>query len=246
MKKVLIIEDELPSAKRLEKLLLEMDDTLEIDGPLQSIREVVGYLQSHDDYDLIFSDIRLLDGDVFAAFQEVLPSSFVIFTTAYDEYAMSAIKNHGIDYLLKPVDEDELRKAINKVKLSPKNQNLAGIVSGSATQYKERLLVYKGEDMVSLPVGDILYFHKEDKCTRVTTALGDTYKLSATIQDLEQQANPNDFFRLNRQYLVNIKALKKVSHFFNSKLIVQLHHCEDSNILVSKERSLLLKEWLDK
>ena len=128
MKKVLIIEDELPSAKRLEKLLLEMDDTLEIDGPLQSIREVVGYLHSHDDYDLIFSDIRLLDGDVFTAFQEVLPSSFVIFTTAYDEYAMSAIKNHGIDYLLKPVDEDELRKAINKVKLTPKDQDLAGVV----------------------------------------------------------------------------------------------------------------------
>ena len=136
MKKVLIIEDELPSAKRLEKLLLEMDDTLEIDGPLQSIREVVGYLQSHDDYDLIFSDIRLLDGDVFAAFQEVLPSSFVIFTTAYDEYAMSAIKNHGIDCLLKPIDEDELRKAINKVRLSPKSQDLARIINGSATQYK--------------------------------------------------------------------------------------------------------------
>ena len=129
MKKVLIIEDELLSAKRLKKKILDIDDTLEVDGPLQSVKDVVEYLESHDDYDLIFSDIRLLDGDVFMAFQKVLPSSFVIFTTAYDEYAMQAIKSNGIDYLLKPIDEDELRDAMKKVSsLTANSSKLKAVV----------------------------------------------------------------------------------------------------------------------
>ena len=158
MKKVLIIEDELLSAKRLKKMILDIDDTLEVDGPLQSVKDVVEYMQAHDDYDLVFSDIRLLDGDVFMAFQKVLPSSLVIFTTAYDEYAMQAIKSNGIDYLLKPIDEDELREAMKKVgNLTSSNGKLKSVID-KLVRYKERLLVYKGGDMVSLPVNDILYF----------------------------------------------------------------------------------------
>lgn len=246
MKKVLIIEDELLSAKRLKKKILDIDDTLEVDGPLQSVKDVVEYLESHDDYDLIFSDIRLLDGDVFMAFQKVLPSSFVIFTTAYDEYAMQAIKSNGIDYLLKPIDEDELRDAMKKVNSLTANSGKLKAVVDKLVRYKERLLVYKGGDMVSLQVSDILYFYKEGRNMVVITVSGDAYGLSATIQDLEPQLNPDKFFRLNRQYLVNIKALKKISPFFNSKLIVQLFHCKDNNIIVSKERAVLFKEWLNR
>ncbi len=246
MKKVLIIEDELLSAKRLKKKILDIDDTLEVDGPLQSVKDVVEYLESHDDYDLIFSDIRLLDGDVFMAFLKVLPSSFVIFTTAYDEYAMQAIKSNGIDYLLKPIDEDELRDAMKKVSSLTANSSKLKAVVDKLVRYKERLLVYKGGDMVSLQVSDILYFYKEGRNMVVTTVSGDAYGLSATIQDLEPQLNPDKFFRLNRQYLVNIKALKKISPFFNSKLIVQLFHCNDNNIIVSKERAVLFKEWLNR
>lgn len=246
MKKVLIIEDELLSAKRLKKKILDIDDTLEVDGPLQSVKDVVEYLESHDDYDLIFSDIRLLDGDVFMAFQKVLPSSFVIFTTAYDEYAMQAIKSNGIDYLLKPIDEDELREAMKKVgNLTSSNGKLKSVID-KLVRYKERLLVYKGGDMVSLPVNDILYFYKDGRNMLVTTSSGEAYCLSVTIQELESQLDPDKFFRLNRQYLVNIAALKKISPFFNSKLIVQLFHCSDRNIIVSKERAVLFKEWLNR
>lgn len=117
MKKVLIIEDERISAIRLEKLIHEIDYTIEVEGPLVSVSEVVEHLRRHNDYDLIFADIRLSDSDVFTAFQEIMPASFVIFTTAYDEYAMQAIKNHGIDYLLKPIDEKDLRQAIQKLSL---------------------------------------------------------------------------------------------------------------------------------
>lgn len=246
MKKVLIIEDELLSAKRLKKMILDIDDTLEVDGPLQSVKDVVEYMQAHDDYDLVFSDIRLLDGDVFMAFQKVLPSSLVIFTTAYDEYAMQAIKSNGIDYLLKPIDEDELREAMKKVgNLTSSNGKLKSVID-KLVRYKERLLVYKGGDMVSLPVNDILYFYKDGRNMLVTTSSGEAYCLSVTIQELESQLDPDKFFRLNRQYLVNIAALKKISPFFNSKLIVQLFHCRDRNIIVSKERAVLFKEWLNR
>lgn len=246
MKKVLIIEDELLSAKRLKKMILDIDDTLEVDGPLQSVKDVVEYMQAHDDYDLVFSDIRLLDGDVFMAFQKVLPSSLVIFTTAYDEYAMQAIKSNGIDYLLKPIDEDELREAMKKVgNLTSSNGKLKSVID-RLVRYKERLLVYKGGDMVSLPVNDILYFYKDGRNMLVTTSSGEAYCLSVTIQELESQLDPDKFFRLNRQYLVNIAALKKISPFFNSKLIVQLFHCSDRNIIVSKERAVLFKEWLNR
>ena len=246
MKKVLIIEDELLSAKRLKKMILDIDDTLEVDGPLQSVKDVVEYMQAHDDYDLVFSDIRLLDGDVFMAFQKVLPSSLVIFTTAYDEYAMQAIKSNGIDYLLKPIDEDELREAMKKVgNLTSSNGKLKSVID-KLVRYKERLLVYKGGDMVSLPVNDILYFYKDGRNMLVTTSSGEAYCLSVTIQELESQLDPDKFFRLNRQYLVNIAALKKISPFFNSKLIVQLFHCSDRNIIVSKERTVLFKEWLNR
>lgn len=246
MKKVLIIEDELLSAKRLKKMILDIDDTLEVDGPLQSVKDVVEYMQAHDDYDLVFSDIRLLDGDVFMAFQKVLPSSLVIFTTAYDEYAMQAIKSNGIDYLLKPIDKDELREAMKKVgNLTSSNGKLKSVID-KLVRYKERLLVYKGGDMVSLPVNDILYFYKDGRNMLVTTSSGEAYCLSVTIQELESQLDPDKFFRLNRQYLVNIAALKKISPFFNSKLIVQLFHCSDRNIIVSKERAVLFKEWLNR
>lgn len=246
MKKVLIIEDELLSAKRLKKMILDIDDTLEVDGPLQSVKDVVEYMQAHDDYDLVFSDIRLLDGDVFMAFQKVLPSSLVIFTTAYDEYAMQAIKSNGIDYLLKPIDEDELREAMKKVgNLTSSNGKLKSVID-KLVRYKERLLVYKGGDMVSLPVNDILYFYKDGRNMLVTKSSGESYCLSVTIQELESQLDPDKFFRLNRQYLVNIAALKKISPFFNSKLIVQLFHCSDRNIIVSKERAVLFKEWLNR
>lgn len=246
MKKVLIIEDELLSAKRLKKMILDIDDTLEVDGPLQSVKDVVEYMQAHDDYDLVFSDIRLLDGDVFMAFQKVLPSSLVIFTTAYDKYAMQAIKSNGIDYLLKPIDEDELREAMKKVgNLTSSNGKLKSVID-KLVRYKERLLVYKGGDMVSLPVNDILYFYKDGRNMLVTTSSGEAYCLSVTIQELESQLDPDKFFRLNRQYLVNIAALKKISPFFNSKLIVQLSHCSDRNIIVSKERAVLFKEWLNR
>lgn len=247
MKKVLIIEDERISAIRLEKLIREIDDTIEVEGPLASVSEVVEHLRRHNDYDLIFADIRLSDGDVFTAFQEIMPASFVIFTTAYDEYAMQAIKNHGIDYLLKPIDEKDLRQAIQKLSLGVKeNTGKLHQVMGDMTHYKERLIVYKGEELIPLQVSEILYFSKESKELLCMTAEGKQYHVrNMTMQDLEEQLNPEKFFRLNRQYFIHIRALQRITPYFNSKMKVQLLHCQDEEILVSRERSILFKKWLE-
>lgn len=247
MKKVLIIEDERISAIRLEKLIREIDDTIEVEGPLASVSEVVEHLRRHNDYDLIFADIRLSDSDVFTAFQEIMPASFVIFTTAYDEYAMQAIKNHGIDYLLKPIDEKDLRQAIQKLSLGVKeNTGKLHQVMGDMTHYKERLIVYEGEELIPLQVSEILYFSKESKELLCMTAEGKQYHVrNMTMQDLEEQLNPEKFFRLNRQYFIHIRALKRITPFFNSKLKVRLCHCQDEEILVSRERSILFKKWLE-
>ena len=247
MKKVLIIEDERISAIRLEKLIREIDDTIEVEGPLASVSEVVEHLRRHNDYDLIFADIRLSDGDVFTAFQEIMPASFVIFTTAYDEYAMQAIKNHGIDYLFKPIDEKELRQAIQKLSLGVKeNAGQVHQVLSDIKHYKERLVVYKGEELIPLQVSEILYFSKESKELLCMTAEGKQYHVrNMTMQDLEEQLNPEKFFRLNRQYFIHIRALQRITPYFNSKMKVQLLHCQDEEILVSRERSILFKKWLE-
>mgnify|MGYP003450695904 FL=1 len=247
MKKVLIIEDERISAIRLEKLIHEIDDTIEVEGPLVSVLEVVEHLRRHNDYDLIFADIRLSDSDVFTAFQEIMSASFVIFTTAYDEYAMQAIKNHGIDYLLKPIDEKDLRQAIQKLSLGVReNTGKLHQVMGDMTHYKERLIVYKGEELIPLQVSEILYFSKESKELLCMTAEGKQYHVrNMTMQDLEEQLNPEKFFRLNRQYFIHIRALQRITPFFNSKLKVRLCYCLDEEILVSRERSILFKKWLE-
>ena len=184
---------------------------------------------------------------MFTAFQEIMPASFVIFTTAYDEYAMQAIKNHGIDYLLKPIDEKDLRQAIQKLSLGVReNTGKLHQVMGDMTHYKERLIVYKGEELIPLQVSEILYFSKEGKELLCMTAEGKQYHVrNMTMQDLEEQLNPEKFFRLNRQYFIHIRALQRITPFFNSKLKVRLCHCLDEEILVSRERSVLFKKWLE-
>jgi DNA-binding LytR/AlgR family response regulator len=246
MKKILIIEDEWISAKRLEKQLRNLDDTIQIDGPLKSVDEVIACLKDHNDYDLIFSDIRLTDGDIFHAFREVQPNCFVIFTTSYDEYAMQAIKSNGLDYLLKPFDEEELQAAINKAKRLTAQTAQAQDFRAHKGNYRERFLAYRQDELVPIATKDVLYFYKDDRKVSLRTTDGKSYSLSLTMQELEEQLCPHTFFRINRQYIVNIKGIKKISLYFNSKLLVQLHHCDDQEVIVSKERTAMFKEWLDK
>ena len=213
--------------------------------------EVTEELTFHNDYDLIFSDIRLADGDVFEAFSRVMPQSFVIFTTAYDEYAMEAIKNNGLDYLLKPIDADELRAAIEKLRLNRETQqptvaNRLNSASNDTHQYHERFLIPKGDELCIIYADNISYINMKDNRIIALTDDGTSHPLPMTMNELEQTLDPTKFFRINRQYIANIKSIKKISLFFSSKLKVKLKGCDDDNIVISKEKAALFKKWIEK
>ena len=250
MKKILIIEDDFYSAKRLRKLIMDIDDTASVHGPLKSVSDVVDELSVNNDYDLIFSDIRLADGDVFEAFRKVKPNSFVIFTTAYDEYAMQAIKNNGLDYLMKPIDFKELCAAVDKLKIfKPANKEVHDKLNGlldDTRQYRERFLVSKGDELIVLYADDISYINTTDNRVLAVTEDGTSYPLTMNMADLEMALDPDKFFRINRQYIANIKGIRKISLFFSSKLTVKLKGCDDDNIVISKEKTAQFKKWLDR
>lgn len=250
MKRILIIEDERLSADRLRRMLCDIDDTMEISGPLMTVQEVIDELRTGNHYDLIFSDIRLKDRLVFEAFHEVMPSSLVIFTTAYDEYALEAFRHNGIGYLLKPFLAAELMEAMNRVNLASGTAEAIGSSLNAAARemkcFRERILVSRGDELIPLRVSDIGYIRKIEEHVVAVTRSGDQYRLPLTMQDLEEQLDPSLFFRLNRQYIAHIDSIHKISYFFSSKLIVRIKGCDEDNIVVSKEKSAHFKQWLDK
>ena len=251
MRKVLIIEDDHYSARRLERLITDLDDTVEVHGPLTSVTDVVAELSAHNDYDLVFSDIRLADGDVFEAFRLVMPRAFVIFTTAYDEYAMQAFRHNGLDYLMKPIDADELCAAVRKLDLvSPEAQQAARVPLSRAMDelhpYRERFLVSRGDELRLVRVDDINYFCVDEARVLACTDDGERYPLSVTMTELEGELDPACFFRLSRQYIAHIKAIQRINLFFGSKLVVRLKGCPDERIVVSRDKATLLRKWLDR
>ena len=251
MKRILIIEDERMSASRLKRLISDIDDTLEVVGPLTTVEEVVETLSQDNNFGLIISDIRLHDRLVFEAFHEVVPRCMVIFTTAYDEYALEAFRHNGIDYLLKPIEQDALSNAIRKVQnhlndLNDSNQSNLLSASRELRCFRERILVTRGDELIPLRTETVRYFCIEDNIVTAYTNQGDSYRIPLTMNDLEQQLNPDLFFRLNRQYIAHIDSIRKISFFFSSKLIVRLTGCDDDHIVISKEKSAQFKQWLDR
>ncbi len=248
MRKVLIIEDDHFSAKRLEKLISNIDNSIEIDGPLKSVTEVVDKLTENNDYDLIFSDIRLVDGDVFEAFRKIMPKSLVVFTTAYDDYAMSAIKNNGLDYLMKPIDAEELRGTFDKLAYFKEQNNTSGLEEAvnEIRSYRERFLVGKGDELKVLAVNDINYICKDGNATNAFTDEGGPYPIQSSMSDLESELDPNTFFRINRQYIANINSILRINLLLGSKLKVHLKGCADDDIIVSKDKTASFKKWLDR
>lgn len=248
MHRILIIEDESLSAIRLKRLLLDIDDTLDIEGPVNSVDGVVETLRTDNTFDLILSDIRLKDRLVFEAFHEVMPSCPVIFTTAYDEYALKAFRNNGIDYLLKPIDADELTAAYQKAKHMCATESSAQKLQAASKElkcYRERILVAKGDELIPLKVSDISYIHTEDNYVTAYTFGADSYCLTQKMSELEKLLDPNVFFRLNRQYIAHIDSIRKISLFFNNKLYIRIKGCKDDSIVVSKEKSASFRNWLD-
>jgi DNA-binding LytR/AlgR family response regulator len=251
---VLIIEDEIQAARRLENLINELLPQAIISGRMDSVKSAVKWFNNNAHPDLIFMDIQLGDGLSFEIFEMTTISAPVIFTTAYDEYALKAFKVNSIDYILKPVDKDELRGALEKFNALKLNSISKVDFSNSITQvmelltkkYKERFVIKVGEHLRTIEVKDILYFFSSEKATFCSTREGRSHILDFTLDQLELMVNPEEFFRINRKYLVGTAAIQDIISHTNSRLKLILKGCPDQDIIVSRERVQEFKHWLDR
>lgn len=248
---VIIIEDEKPAARRLNRLLEKQH--MSVNVMLHSVAEAKNWFSEHEHPDLIFLDIQLSDGLSFEIFEEIEIKSAVIFTTAYDEYALEAFKLNSIDYLLKPIDEDDLLGAINKYK-SFKPQSESKVVSladvkklltgESEKNYKNRFTIKVGQHIKMIPVEEIECFYSADKATYLVTKEGREYLLDTTLEQLESQLRPKLFFRISRKFFININAVKDIITYSNSRLKIQLHKFNSQELIVSRERIKDFKNWI--
>ena len=249
--KVVIIEDEKPAARRLSRMLKELD--IEPLTMLHSVEESVNWFYNNEHPDLLFLDIQLSDGLSFEIFDEVEVNSAIIFTTAYDEYALKAFKLNSIDYLLKPIDADELENAIQKFKQLQANdsqnnidlEQLKLLVAPIQKNYKKRFTVKIGQHLKMISVDAIECFFSENKATHIQTIDNRSYLIESTLDQLEGKLQPDTFFRVNRKFVVNINAIKDIIAYSNSRLKLQLQTYNETEIIVSRERVKDFKNWLE-
>ena len=251
--KTVIIEDEFVAAQTLQNTLKEIDPSIEILTVLQSIEESVEWFSLNTPPDLVFMDIHLADGSCFVIFDKVTIACPVIFTTAYDEYALKAFEVNSIDYLLKPIGQKKLERALTKFRtLSPKPQVdidlltelVASIKTNKSYTYsKSNFLIPYKDKLIPLSVDKIAFIYFENKMSSIHTFDGEKYYLDSSLDELYRQLDANKFFRANRQYIIAHKAIKDVSLWFVSKLSVNLTVAVPEKIIVSKARVPKFKEW---
>jgi two-component system response regulator LytT len=249
---VIIIEDEKPSARRLQRMLNAIEIQTEI--MLHSVEESINWFQNNPHPDLIFLDIQLSDGLSFEIFDAVDIKSAVIFTTAYDEYALQAFKLNSIDYLLKPIDEEELQKAVEQYTAQkPKNSNVTLdfndikklLVNPIEREYKKRFSVKVGQHIKLINVEDIECIYSENKGTYAYTIDGRNYLLDTTLDQLEEELEPHLFFRTSRKFYVNINAINDIISYTNSRLQIKLNRFKELDVIVARERVKDFKKWLE-
>ena len=251
--KALIIEDEVLAAQSLQKLVTEVSPETEIIGVLQSIEESVAWFNEKPMPDLVFMDIHLADGSSFAIFEQVEITCPIIFTTAYDEYALKAFEVSSIDYLLKPINRNDLTRAMNKYQnfVSAKsidNKALLDVLQKLKTNinYKSCFLVPERDKLVPLATSNIAYFYIEDKMVKAISLDEHTYYMSQNLDDIMTQLNPDDFFRANRQFIVSRTAIKDLTIWFGNKLSVNLLVKIPEDIIISKAKVAEFKNWFSK
>lgn len=252
--KTLIVEDEELAVKKLQKTLAAVDSSIEIAGVTDSISSTVEWLQNNDAPDLILMDIELADGQSFAIFDLVKVTSPVIFTTSYDEYALKAFKVNSIDYLLKPVQPEDLETALNKFR------SLRGSASSSSIQllvtelqqrlspkeYRKRFLVKNGQKLVSVETQDIAYFYSDGRLNFFRTKDNKKFIVDYTMDELSEMLNPQDYFRISRSFFIAISSIEKIDDYFGNRLILQLSPAADREVLVSREKVADFKIWMGK
>jgi two-component system LytT family response regulator len=271
---ILIIEDEELTARKLQRLLLEIEPTAVVVGMTVSVEESVDWLQRNPQPDLIFMDIELADGQSFDIFNQVTVKSPVIFTTAYDEYAIRAFKVNSIDYLLKPVKEDDLRQALTK--LNSLKQVLVDQTDSAATDsfeaslinllgqlratqptpssfgevvrtpatFRDRFMIKQGQRLFSISIEEVAYIFSRNKMSFLKTRDGQEWLVDYTLDELAQMLDPQRFFRLNRQVIAELRSIDKAHVYFNSKLKVNLSPAFEEEVVISREKAGEFKLWL--
>ena len=251
--KVIIIEDEHYAAEKLKKELNALSEEIEILKVLDSCEECLTYFAHNTGYDLVFSDIHLADGICFNIFSEIQINAPIIFTTAYDKYALQAFESNGIDYLLKPIQADRLQKAVKKFKTlqsssdtTPLYSELKNLLTSTQKNYKSRFLCKLGNKIKSIPVESIMYFYSQDKMTFLVDDSKNRFPVNHTLDEIDKMLNPQDFFRLNRKYIAHYKSINEINPYFKGRLKLRLTPAHQDDIVISTERSPFLKSWLDR
>ncbi|THF51596.1 response regulator transcription factor [Flavobacterium supellecticarium] len=248
---IIIIEDEKPAARLLQRKVEKLG--LNVHTMLHSVEESLQWFQTNPHPDLIFLDIQLSDGLSFEIFEQIDIKSAVIFTTAYDEYALKAFKLNSIDYLLKPIDEDDLEVALNKYRQrNPEPQQLSldfemikrMLVNPVDKSYKKRFTVKIGQQLKVIPIEEVECFYSENKGTYVHTTDNRDYLLDQALEQLETELDPKDFYRVSRKFIIPMRAIKEIVLYSNSRLKVILPTYKGDEVIVSRERVSDFKEWI--
>lgn len=251
---VLIIEDEMKTARELRSLVEDLRHDITVLDILPTIKSSIQWFGAHPAPDLVFADIQLADGLSFDIFKNTTVNTPVIFCTAFDEYAIRAFETNGIDYLLKPIDENRLQQALDKydnlkdafstekTNYEKKLENLLSQLSGN---YKTTLLIHFQEKIIPVKTADIAFIHYTNGVTSIYTHTNQKYVMPSTLDELEAMLQPDVFFRANRQFIINRQAIVNIEHYFSRRLVVRLVNPTPENIIISKVRSAELLQWLE-
>lgn len=248
---VLILEDETLAGKKIEGLLNEIDPTISVLAVLKSVEAAKEWFEANVAPDLVISDIRLLDGVSFEIFEAIDYKNPVIFTTAYDQYAIKAFEVNSVDYLLKPVQKEKLEKALSKIgqhkstaDTVPYNEILE-MIKSQQVEYKSRFLIKAGQKILAVPVEKIAYFFSLNKLTYIITLDGKKYPCDQTLEVVDQQVDPKIFFRANRKYIVRFSSIAEIHPYFKGRIKINLTPEAEDEIVISSERTPEFKRWLD-
>jgi two-component system, LytTR family, response regulator LytT len=255
---VLIVEDEELAVKKLKKLIAEADTTLKVVGVTASIEESVDWLGSHPAPDLIFMDIELADGQSFEIFEQVDVQSTVIFTTSYDEYALQAFKVNSIDYLLKPIQKEDLQRSLKKLRDLRGNPQPATVpfsieklikelqLQQQPSEFRKRFLVRQGQRLLSIETSEIAFFYTDERFSFFRTYTNQKFLVDYTLDELSDNLDPQHFFRISRSVIVTHRAVEQIQPYFGNRLSLLLQPAFDKEAIVSREKVSDFKKWMGK
>ena len=251
--RVLLVEDEQLSVTKLKKLLAEIDSEIDVVEITDSVKNTAKWLANNPTPDLIFMDIQLGDGICFEVFDIVEVKCPIIVTTAFNEYAQEAFKVNSIDYLLKPINKDDVIAALQKFQKRNSffnSRDSANRMSSAKkmleTGYKSRFMIKVGSHIVSTPIEEISFFFSREKATHFKTIEGRSFLVDFSLEQIEEMVDPDKFFRINRKYLLSFKSISDIITYSNSRLKIMISHADEFEILVSRHRVGEFKQWLDR